>query len=155
MKGHDSILEKLNQLLTGELTAMDVYFVHSRMCENWGYQRLHERLAHEMTDETGHASRLIQRILFLEGQPRMAARLAFEVGGNVQEMLKNDLVLEESVARNLNEAIALTEELHDNGTRELLADLLVDTEEDHILWLETQLRMIAEIGLQEYLAEQS
>ncbi len=153
MKGDPAILDDLNRLLTGELTAMDVYFVQSRMLHRWGYSKLHERLDHEMDDEKGHADDLIQRILYLGGTPDMASRLPFVVGADVQEMLERDLELELDVARHLNEVIARCVAAGDNGTRVILDKLLVDTEEDHIRWLEAQLQEIGDVGLANYLAE--
>lgn len=154
MKGNQPILKQLNDLLAGELTAMDQYFVHSRMYQDWGLGKLHERIAHEMEDETGHASRLIERILFLEGIPDLTQRAPLKIGKDVPEMLKNDLALEYSVVKNLKDAIALCEKQQDYQTREILEQMLDDTEEDHAYWLEKQLGLIDKIGLQNYLQSQ-
>ena len=147
MKGNSEVIARLNALLANELTAIDQYFVQARMLERWGYTRLHERIAHEADDERGHADKLVARILFLDGQPDVAARAPLDIGSNPKEILENDLALEIGVARSLNDAIALCREKADNGTRELLEELLNDTERDHILWFETQLRLIEDIGL--------
>ena len=133
---------------------MDVYFVQSRMCRNWGYEKLYERLAQEISDETRHADALIKRILFLEGTPDLAKRSKFSVGKTVEEMLTRDLVLEHEVARQLNEVIAHCVSIGDNGSRKILDELLEDTEHDHILWLESQLHQIAEIGFTTWLQAQ-
>ena len=153
MRGSNRVVESLNALLAHELTAIDQYLVQSRMLENWGYKKLHERISHEADDERGHAAKLIERILFLDGQPDVAARDKLSIGTNPQEILENDLAMELEVAKNLNEAIALCRDEDDNGTRELLAVLLGDTENDHIFWLEAQLKVIDDIGLKNYLGE--
>ena len=153
MQGSKKIVRTLNALLTQELTAMDQYLVQARMLENWGYGKLHERIAHESEDERAHADRLVQRILFLEGQPEVGARAKIDVGTNPKEILENDLAHELQVAKGLNEAIALCRDLHDNVTRGLLEELLHDTETDHVFWFESQLKLIDEVGLKKYLAE--
>ena len=154
MQGNPQVIQALNDLLTGELTSMDVYLLHAQMCEDWGHRKIAERLAHEFDDEKAHACKLIERIIFLGGTPNMASRDAFEVGDNVEAMLRADLELEYVVANNLNDAIRLAVDSGDNVTREMLVELLRDTEEDHILWLETQLRLIDTVGLEHYLQEQ-
>jgi len=154
MKGEQKIIDVLNQLLASELAAMDQYFIHSRMYEDWGLSKLHERIAHEMEDETGHASSLIERILFLEGTPDMSTRSGLNIGRDVPEMLKNDLELEYSVIAALKAAVATCEESRDYQTRELLEEMLRDTEEDHAYWLEKQLGLIDRIGLPNYLQSQ-
>jgi bacterioferritin len=151
MKGNPQVIDTLNRLLAGELTAIDQYFIHSRMYEEWGLNELYERIDHEMQEETGHATQLIQRILFLEGTPDLAERDPLHVGSDVTGMLKNDLELEYRVVSALREAIAQCESLQDFETREILEVLLKDTEEDHALWLEQQLGLIEKIGLQNYL----
>ena len=153
MKGSKKVIRSLNTLLTTELTAIDQYLVQSRMLENWGYHKLYERISHESDDERGHATRLIERILFLDGQPDVGARAKLTIGANPKEMLENDLTLELAVAASLNEAIALCRDEADNGTRELLEELLHDTERDHIFWFESQLKLIDDVGLKNYLAE--
>jgi bacterioferritin len=154
MKGEKKIIDVLNTLLAGELAAMDQYFIHSRMYDDWGLSKLHERINHEMEDETGHASELIERILFLEGIPDMATRTGLNIGKDVPGMLKNDLELEYTVVRELKDAIATCEECRDYQTREILEVMLKDTEEDHAYWLEKQLGLIDRIGLPNYLQSQ-
>ncbi|MEH6348254.1 MAG: bacterioferritin [Bermanella sp.] len=151
MKGNQKVIDVLNDLLAGELTAMDQYFVHSRMYEDWGFEKLFERISHEMEDETGHADLMIKRILFLEGTPNLVKREPLNVGKDVEEMLKNDLAIEYSVVKNLKAAIALCETEQDYETRAMLVQQLEDTEEDHTYWLEKQLGLIARIGLPNYL----
>jgi bacterioferritin len=154
MKGNPSVIAMLNTRLAAELSSMDLYLLQGRMLHDWGYGKLSERLVHESGDERQHADLLIQRILFLEGVPDMTKRLNLTVGTNPEEMFKGDLQYEYEVANGLNEGIALCEQARDSGTRKVLQQLLSDTEDDHILWLETQLRLIASLGLQAYLAEQ-
>ena len=154
MRGDADVISTLNDLLAGELTAIDQYFLHSRMYENWGYARLYERIEHERQDETGHATALIKRILFLEGYPVLDKRDALRIGRTVPEMLRNDLDLELEVVADLRMAIALCEQKGDFVTREILEQMLDDTEEDHAHWLEIQLGLIDQIGLQNYLQSQ-
>lgn len=154
MKGDNKVIDHLNHLLAGELAAIDQYFIHSRMYEDWGLTKLQERIGHEMTDETAHADALIKRILFLEGTPDVATREGLNIGKDVAEMLKNDLGLEMEVVKNLKEAIACCESANDYQTREILAVLLRDTEEDHAYWLEKQLGLIERMGMNNYLQSQ-
>lgn len=154
MKGDKKVLGHLNALLAGELTAADQYFTHSRMYDNWGLSKLHERIAHEMSEELDHASRLIARILFLEGTPDLSKRDPLKIGKDVPEMLKNDLALELKVVTHLKEVIAYCEQVKDYQTREILEGMLADTEEDHTWWLEKQLGLIDKIGVQNYLQSQ-
>jgi len=154
MKGDNQVIDQLNKLLAGELTAIDQYFIHSRMYENWGFHKLYERIHHEVQDEMGHADALIKRILFLEGRPDLSIREPLHVGDSVPEMLKNDLALELNVVTALREVIAYCETVRDYQTREILTVMLKDTEDDHTYWLEQQLGMIAKIGLQNYLQSQ-
>ncbi|WP_345844028.1 bacterioferritin [Shewanella algae] len=151
MKGHQQVIDVLNKLLTGELSAMDQYFVHAHMYEDWGLNELYERIKHESDDEREHAAKLIARILFLKGTPDVASRDALTIGKNVQEMLHNDLQYEYKVAANLREAITLCEQLKDYQSRELLELLLEETEDDHMYWLEKQLGLIDKVGLQNYI----
>ena len=144
----------MNGLLAAELTAMDQYFIHSRMYADWGFEKLYERLAHEFEDEKGHAAALIERILFLGGTPDLSTREALKVGNDVPGMLKNDLALEISVADALKDAISLCEKERDYQTREILNKLLEDTEMDHAYWLEKQLGLIEKLGLENYLQSQ-
>lgn len=154
MKGNNKIIETLNNLLAGELTAMDQYFIHSRMYQDWGLDKLYERIDHEFDDEKGHAALLIERILFLEGTPDLTKRADLKIGKDVPEMLKNDLDLEYDVDKALKEAIQVCEQAQDYQSREILEKLLADTEEDHAYWLEKQLGLIDKIGLPNYLQSQ-
>ena len=154
MKGQPEVIAALNRLLSGELSAMDQYFIHSEMYQDWGLSKLHEGIAHEFDDEKGHAKALIERILFLEGTPDLTTRDPIQVGKDVLEMLKNDLQLEYEVVNALRDAIRLCEQKQDYQTREILEQLLDDTEDDHAYWLEKQLRLIDLIGLPNYLQSQ-
>lgn len=154
MKGDKNVIDHLNRLLAGELTAIDQYFLHSRMYENWGYHKLYERIHHEKEEEIQHADALIKRILFLEGTPDVATRQPLNIGKDVPQMLKNDLDLELAVIKHLREVIAYCEKVQDYITRDILVPMLDDTEQDHAYWLETQLRLIDRIGLQNYLQSQ-
>ena len=154
MKGDNKVIQQLNKLLAGELTAMDQYFIHSRMYQDWGFSKLYERINDEMQDETRHADALIKRILFLEGVPDLSKREPLSIGGHVPEMLKNDLELELNVVASLKEVIAYCESVNDYNTREILESLLQDTEDDHTYWLEKQLGLIDRIDLENYLQSQ-
>lgn len=154
MKGDNKILQELNRLLAGELTAIDQYFVHAEMYRNFGLHRLFERINHEMEEEREHARALIARILFLEGKPDLATRAPLQVGADVPSMLKNDLAVEITVVQNLRDVIAECEQAKDYVSREILEQMLDDTEEDHTHWLEQQLWLIDQIGLQNYLQSQ-
>ncbi|MCL1138393.1 MULTISPECIES: bacterioferritin [Shewanella] len=151
MKGNKEVIDTLNKLLTGELSAMDQYFVHGLMYEDWGLNELHERISHESDDEREHAKKLVQRILFLEGTPDVASREPLNIGKDTEQMLKNDLAYEYQVADNLRSAIALCEAKQDYETREILEVLLEETESDHMYWLEKQLGLIDKVGLANYL----
>lgn len=154
MKGSAKVLKELNKLLALELAAIDQYFIHARMYQDWGLEKLYERVNHESEDEREHASRLIERILFLEGIPDMSTRTGLKIGKNVEQMLKNDLQMEYTDDKALKDAIKLCETEKDFQTREILEDLLKDTEEDHAYWLEIQLGLIKKIGLPNYLQSQ-
>ena len=154
MRGNKKVLKILNTLLTGELSAADQYFVHSRMYQDWGLDKLYERIAHEAQEELQHADQLIQRILFLEGTPDVASRDPLRIGKDVPSMLANDLKLELEVVAALKSAIKTVEAEQDYQTREILEVLLKDTEEDHTYWLEKQLGLIDKIGVQNYLQAQ-
>lgn len=154
MKGDKKVITALNGLLSYELAAMDQYFIHSRMYDDWGLHKLHERIAHEFEDEKGHASALIERILFLEGTPDMVTRSPIKVGKTVPEMLQSDLNVEIAVGDALKDAIQLCESVKDYNTREMLEKLLEDTEVDHRWWLEKQLGLIKLVGLENYLQSQ-
>ena len=151
MKGSKKIADRLNHLLSGELTAADQYFTHSRMYEDWGLGVLSERIKHESEEELEHADALIKRILFLDGTPDLSVRAGLKIGSTVAEMMANDLELEISVAGELKDAIQLAEAEKDFVTREILEDMLKTTEEDHMYWLETQLELIEKIGIQNYM----
>lgn len=154
MKGNDTIIAALNNLLACELAAMDQYFIHSRMYHDWGLTKLFERIAHEFDDEKGHAEQLINRILFLEGIPDMVTRDAINIGADTPAMLRSDLEIEYKVAKDLKDTIALCEQERDFVTRDMLQLLLEDTEMDHAYWLEQQLGLIDKIGLDNYLQAQ-
>jgi bacterioferritin len=154
MKGDPQLIEKLNTLLTGELSAADQYFTHSRMYEDWGMQELYERIRHETEEELEHADALIKRILFLEGFPDLSKRDPLNIGQDVPSMLENDLELEYQVVAALKDVINYAESIKDYQTREILEVLLKDTEEDHAYWLEKQLGLISKIGLQNYIQSQ-
>lgn len=153
MKGDKSVIDYMNQLLAGELAARDQYFIHSRMYAEWGYNKLFERLNHEMEEESQHAEAFIRRILMLEGTPKMVPD-ALNIGTDVPSMLQADLNTEYEVRENLKKGIKLCEEAQDYVTRDMLIDQLRDTEEDHAHWLQQQLRLIELMGLQNYLQSQ-
>ena len=153
MRGQEQIIRLLNDVLTGELTAVNQYFIHARMCENWGYKRLWKKVREESIGEMRHADRLIERILYLEGVPNLQRLGKVNVGQTVPEQLRLDLEVEREAVDRFNRGIALAVELGDNGTRELLAGMLV-SEEQHVDWLETQLSLVADLGEQLYLNEQ-
>lgn len=154
MKGNPNIIDALNKLLSNELAAMDQYFLHSQMYRDWGLNKLYERIDHEFDDERGHATKLIERILFLEGQPDMKTRSAIRIGKDVPAMLQADLDLEIEVKDALKATIQLCESEQDYVTRDMLVTLLDDTEMDHAYYLEQQLRLIKMIGLERYLQSQ-
>ncbi len=154
MKGSKDVIGALNGLLGDELAAMDQYLVHAKMYEDWGLTKLAERIGHEFEDEKGHAMALIERILFLEGTPDMSTRGAINIGKDVASMLKSDLDIEYSVDAALKEAIDLCERERDYQTRQILLQLLEDTEMDHAYWLEQQLGLIDKLGLENYLQSQ-
>ena len=154
MKGNLKVIDTLNKLLTNELSAADQYFIHARMYEDWGLNKLFERIKHESEEELEHATALVQRILFLEGVPDVASREALNIGKDVPSMLTSDLAIEYDVGKQLKEAIALCEAEKDFQTREILQVLLKDTEEDHTYWLEMQLGLIDKVGIQNYLQSQ-
>lgn len=150
MKGSPKVIDLLKTLLAGELTAIDQYFIHSRIYEDWGMKRIYDRLNHEMEEERDHADQMIKRILFLEGMPDLTQREPLNVGHNVKQMLENDLKLEYAVVDALRAGIALCEQEKDFETRELLLGQLEDTEHDHTYWLEQQLGLIDKMGMQNY-----
>ena len=150
MKGHPEVVDYLKFLLRGELAARDQYFIHSRRYEDFGLHVLAQRMHHEMEEEGQHADALLRRILFLEGEPDMTPD-SFVAGTDVEEMLQRDLDTEYSVRANLSKGMALCEQHQDYVSRDMLLAQLRDTEEDHTLWLEQQLRLIRMLGLPLYL----
>ena len=154
MQGKPAIIDAPNNLLSYELAAMDQYFIHAQMYEDWGYTKLFERINHEFDDEKGHATKLIQRMLFLEGQPDMVTRTGYQLGTTVPDMLASDLRVEYEVAEQLRITISLCEKERDYVTRDMLLVLLDDTEMDHAHWLEQQLGLIKSLGLENYLQSQ-
>ncbi len=152
MQGDPQIIEALNAVLTAELTAINQYFIHHKMCENWGYERLSKRKREESIDEMKDADHVIERILYLDGVPNMQRMNPVRVGENPVEQHKLDLALETEAIKRLNDATALSREKGDNGTRELLEDILKG-EEESADWLEAQLHIVEEIGAERYLAE--
>ncbi|TNF30579.1 MAG: bacterioferritin [Deltaproteobacteria bacterium] len=148
-----TIVTLLNDVLTAELTAINQYFCHAKMCANWGYERLAHKIRHESIDEMKHADTLIDRILYLGGVPNMQRLAKINIGETVPEQLAIDLALEREAIPRLNAAIAACREAGDNGTRALFEDILV-SEEEHADWLEAQLELIEQVGVQNYLAQQ-
>jgi bacterioferritin len=153
VQGDPQVIEALNEVLTAELTAINQYFIHSKMCANWGYERLAKHSREEAIDEMKHADRVIERILYFDGLPNMQRLNPVRVGENVVEQHEVDLALEVDAVARLNKGIALCREKADNGTRELFEGILTD-EEEHIDWLEAQLHLVEEVGKEQYLAEQ-
>ena len=152
MKGDAKVIEALNRALTTELTAINQYFVQAKMLKNWGYLTLAKKMHEESIGEMKHADKIIERILFLQGIPNIARYDVIRVGKDVREQLENDLKLEMTGVKGYNEAIELCIKVKDSGTRELLEEILVSSE-DHVDWLETQLGLIERLGLQNYLTE--
>jgi bacterioferritin len=153
MKGHEKVIERLNARLADELTAINQYIVHSEMCANWGYEKLHKAIEKRAIEEMKHAEKLIARILFLEGRPVVSKLNKVSVGAEIPEQHQNDWAAEDGAIRDYNADIRHAVEIGDNGTRELLEGILRD-EETHIDWLEAQLDQIRQMGIQNYLVEQ-
>ena len=153
MKGNPQVLAYLQEVLKAELTAINQYFLHAEMLNNWGYQRLYKYTRKESIEEMVHAEKVLERMLYLDGAPNMSELFGLRIGQNVKEQLQNDLALEMEAVPRLNKAIAVATEVGDNGSRELFEEILVD-EEEHVDWLEAQLHMIEETGIENYLATQ-
>lgn len=152
MKGNPKVLAELNLALKEELTAINQYFLHAEMCENWGYKKLSEYIKKQSIGEMKHAEVLIERILFLDGSPAMMP-LELRVGGSVKAMIESDLALEVAAVKQYNNAVAIATKEGDHGSRDLLATLLKD-EEQHVDFLEAQMHQIKELGYERYLAQQ-
>lgn len=153
MKGDRKIIEILNEVLTAELTAINQYFVHGEMCENWGYARLQHVIRKHSIGEMKHAEEVIERILFLEGIPNVQRLGKINIGETVEEQFKVDLALEMDALPRLNSGIEVCTETGDNATRLLLEEILKE-EEEHVDWLETQIELVSQVGLSNYLAQQ-
>lgn len=153
MKGDAKLIDALNDILTAELTGINQYFIHAKMCANWGYQRLAGVNRRESIEEMKHAEEVIDRILFLDGVPNMQRLEKVRIGESVKEQLELDLALEMSAVARLNDSIALAVAVKDNASRDLLERILVD-EQAHIDWLEAQLTQIAQMGIENYLSVQ-
>jgi bacterioferritin len=153
VKGDAKIIALLNQVLKAELTAINQYFLHAEMCENWGYEKLAKHTRDESIEEMQHAEKLMERILLLDGTPNMSDYFKINIGQNVKAQLQNDLNLEYEAVKRLNSGIQTCVQAGDNGSRELLKEILVD-EEVHIDWLEGQLHAVDEMGIENYLAQQ-
>ena len=153
MKASEEVLALLNNLLTNELTAVNQYYVHAKMCQNWGYERLAEKVRAESIDEMRHADEVITRILFLEGIPNLQRYHKLHIGETVKEQLTSDLQLEYAAIAFLNQGIAVTRTAGDNATKDMMTKILV-SEEEHTDWLEAQLELIKQVGEQNYLAQQ-
>ncbi|MBK8252437.1 MAG: bacterioferritin [Polyangiaceae bacterium] len=153
MKGSKEVIDALNEVLAAELVAISQYFLHAKMCKNWGYNALADFIRKESIDEMRHAESLVDRILFLEGLPNLQRLDKLHVGQNVPELMKADLNLEYIAVKRLNDSIALCREKGDHTSEELLRKILV-SEEDHVDWIETQIGLIDKLGENAYLAEQ-
>lgn len=152
MKGDAKVIAILNEVLKAELTAINQYFLHAEMCENWGYEKLAKHTHKEAIEEMTHAEKLMKRILYLDGTPNVSDYFKINIGPNVKAQLQNDLHVEYDAVKRLNRGVALCVELGDNGSRDLLESILTD-EEEHIDWLEAQLHAIGEMGIENYLAQ--
>ncbi|HEY4013710.1 MAG TPA: bacterioferritin [Polyangiaceae bacterium] len=153
MKADARILDLLNEILTGELTAISQYFLHAKMCLNWGYDHLGKKIYEESIDEMKHADKLVERILFLEGLPNLQKLGKLSIGQTVVEILKNDLAFESQTVPRLNAGIKVCRDVGDNGSEDLLTHILVDSE-SHVDWLESQVELVKQVGEQNYLAQQ-
>jgi bacterioferritin len=153
MKGSEEVIQVLQDVLCAELTAINQYFIHARMCENWGYKKLAAHTREESIEEMRHAQQIIDRILYFDGAPNMQKYMKINVGKTVPEQLRSDLEVEYQAVPRLNKGIEVARGLGDNGTRTLLEAILKD-EEEHVDWLEAQLGIVKEIGVENYLAQQ-
>lgn len=153
MKGKPEIINLLNEMLKSELAAVNQYILHGEMCEDWGYDKLHEAIEKRAIEEMKHAEQIIGRILFLEGQPIVSELDKINIGSSVDKVHKNDWDAEKYAIEMYNEGIALATKLGDNGTKVLVESILAD-EEDHIDWIEAQIEQIEQMGMQNYLTEQ-
>ncbi len=153
MKGNEKVIERLNARLSDELAAINQYMVHSEMCADWGYERLHEAIEARAIEEMKHAEKLIARILFLEGVPIVGNLAPIKIGADVEKQHASDRTAEDEAVKAYNEDIRFATGVGDNGTRELLESILTD-EEEHLDWVEAQLDQIAQMGIQNYLVEQ-
>jgi bacterioferritin len=153
MKGDPRIIDLLNEVLTGELTAISQYFLHAKMCLNWGYEHLGKKIYEESIDEMKHADKLVERVLFLDGLPNLQKLNKLAIGQTVIEILKNDLALESGTVPRLNKGVQLCRDVGDNGSEVLLATILVESEK-HVDWLESQLELVGQVGDAHYLAQQ-
>ena len=154
MKGDDKVIERLNARLADELTAVNQYMVHSEMCDNWGYEKLHKSIEKRAVEEMKHAEKLIGRILFLEGRPIVSNLNKVAIGAKIPDQHKNDWKAENDAVKSYNDDIKLCVQAGDNGTRELLESILKD-EEAQLDWIETQISEIEQMGVQNYLVEQT
>jgi bacterioferritin len=153
MKGNQEVIEVLGEVLAAELTAINQYFIHAKMNQNWGYTKLASYMKKESIEEMTHADKIIERILYLDGIPDLQRYMKIKVGNNIQEMLKYDLEVEYAAVERLNRGIEISTRVKDNGSRELLENILV-SEEEHIDWIEAQIKIIEDIGVNNYLAQQ-
>lgn len=153
MKGDAKIIDLLNEVLTGELTAINQYFLHAKMCANWGYARLADYIRKESIDEMKHADALVERVLYLEGLPNLQKLGKLNIGQTVVEMLHNDLAIENTAIPLLNKGIQMCRDLGDNGSHDLLLGIL-KAEEQHVDWIEAQLELVKQVGEAHYLAQQ-
>jgi len=153
VKGDPKVIAVLNEVLKAELTAINQYFLHAEMCENWGYEKLANHTRKESIEEMQHAEKLMERILYLDGTPNMSDYFKINIGPNVKTQIENDLQVEYIAVKRLNKGVEICVEKGDNGSRDLLEGILTD-EEEHIDWLEAQLHAISEMGIENYLAQQ-
>jgi bacterioferritin len=153
MKGDPRVLDLLNEVLTNELTAINQYFLHAKMCLHWGYEHLGKKIYEESIDEMKHADKLVERILFLDGLPNLQRLNKLTIGTNVIEILKGDLAFETATVPRLNQGIQLCRDVGDNGSEVLLTNILVESEK-HVDWLESQMELVQQVGEAHYLAQQ-